>query len=96
MTYNCAVLLQGVLVAMRGQLTSADYWRSSDRGSAASAFLQLLAIIIPWQRPLHPQVSLSAASSLLQHLVANNCTHDIAVAGFQEGIVMASGSKDLL
>lgn len=49
---------QGVLFAMRGQLTSAEYWRSSDRGSAASSFLQLLACLIPRQPLLHSQVPL--------------------------------------
>ena len=48
--------MQGVLFAMRGQLTSADYWRSNDRGTAASSFLQLLAVIIPRQPLLHAQV----------------------------------------
>jgi len=47
---------------MRRQLTSADYWRSSDRGSAASTFLQLLAFIIPKQPLLHTQVSLCPSS----------------------------------
>ena len=50
------LMFQGVLTAMRGQLTSVDYWRSNDRGAAASTFLQLLAIIIPKQPLLHPQV----------------------------------------
>ena len=64
---NTWLTLQGVLTAMRAQLTSVDYWRSNDRGAAASTFLQVLAIIIPKQPLLHPQVCLQLTTLPVKH-----------------------------